>query len=601
MTMIKDGQYERQMQTPFKVDSWLNGKLDVIIFDEAWSMYDEWWDFLSGVNFKYRCFDGAKPWIADQKVAEPRGGTVIVSRHPIEHCQFQRYYTGNPLFLKVLIPDCRGMDCMVSKGMLFARVKKGSKYYNIFGTHMNANYEHMEDKQSYGQYHDVRVVQSRTAAAFMAKMKSDGLVKDGEPMLFGGDLNTDWLDIHHKAETQTILSHMGITPVIPSPLKCTYCLAVENDLVGIDYPALKRGEYIDYLGYHASGQAPSSSSAQIMDMNMPTVLDSSTSLHICKKVYELKTPVLNVGTPGYAYHNDPNCAQTAYVRQLSDHAPVVATFTFTADQPSCIDPNKQMVQTPDGVKLLKDVVEGLPGAKVMVVPFPDTLVSKVATGMRQFLGLNFGFAVEAKGLVLLNDEVVGDDWDGDGGWKVTMANGDTLYLAAAHELMERKDGNFHLTEVKNLKSGDEIVTSSNDTQVEAIEQYTLQRKVTVITEPMGFLLSEKGVLLPPMDEPLPGDDKFVNLDDIISLAHAWGPTIEAIHKDHPCLFDHLATNRDEIGHAVIVQFFEDFLKEHPHESQGVLSQPQDFLEHIHSHHETFSAHALKFCAKDTSV
>lgn len=171
-------------------------------------------------------------------------------------------------------------------------------------------------------------------------------------------------------------------------------------------------------------------------------------------------------------------------------------------------------------------------------------------------------------------------------------------MASLHDLLVRKDGTPTPTAGKDLKDGDKIITTSDDTQILKVEPYTLERKVAILTEPVGFLLTEKGVLLPSLDEPLPGEDRYVNLHDVIQIAHAWAPVVEEMHEKHPCLFEHLATNDHEVGHAVIVQFFEDFLQQHPHESGELIAQPQEFLDHVRTHHDAFTAHALEFCNGD---
>lgn len=301
-----------------------------------------------------------------------------------------------------------------------------------------------------------------------------------------------------------------------------------------------------------------------------------------------RTPLMN-----------PECE---FEKLFTDKKPPYNLAPAPAPAPaSCIDPNKQKVQTPDGPKLLKDIVDHLPGPKLLVVPFPESLVQKLVTGIRQFLGMSFGLTEESKSLLTLNDEVAGRAWDGAGGWEISTASGDKLYLAQSHELLVRKAEGPKLVEARHLNVGDAIVTTGSDTTISEVKTYTLQRKVTLMMEPMGFLLSEKGVLIPPMDETLPGEDKFVNLDDVMALTHAWAPVTEELYKDHPCLFKHLETNPTELGHATIVQLFEDFLKKHPHETNGAISEPGSFLRHIRAHREEFSADAMKLCSGDASL
>merc|ERR1719222_59111 len=243
--------------------------------------------------------------------------------------------------------------------MLFARVQKDSSHsYNVFGTHMNANYNHSEDNPTYGKYHLVRKLQAEAARKFIQGLQSSGRIKSG-PILVAGDLNSDWY--HHKAETKEVLNLMGMDPTIPSPLQCTYCLKGDNDLVNIDYPALKRAEFLDYIGVYDNGVLPKTRTSKVISgsgIRFPTPFWSSSSLEVCTGI--LKTAKKSTGyqgqphpyhnqnvaksmdaarekTAGYEHHNGALCGRKHSIRDLSDHKPVVATYDFTDVDFYCLD------------------------------------------------------------------------------------------------------------------------------------------------------------------------------------------------------------------------------------------------------------------------
>merc|ERR1712048_414990 len=122
-------------------------------------MWDKTWDFLKSVNFKYKCHSSS--W------SKPTGGVVIASKHEIEYCKYHKYYEGNgavdvlanEFSENLRLPECANVDCAKSKGVLYAKVKKGAKKYNVFATHMNANYHSSENDKTYGKYHTVRLYQ----------------------------------------------------------------------------------------------------------------------------------------------------------------------------------------------------------------------------------------------------------------------------------------------------------------------------------------------------------------------------------------------------------------------------------------------------------
>jgi hypothetical protein len=312
-----DGQYERQVQVPFKVGSWASGQLDAIVFDEAWNMYEEFYGLLTLVGFQYRCFSGASsPYTS--YTGEPKGGIVIASRHPIIGCDYTKFYTAPVTDLGS--GPCHGSDCLVEKGVLYAKVYKNSEVvYHIFGTHMQANYGHAERSPTYAEhetnYHADRVRQAQIIKDAVASAN----INTSEPVLFAGDLNSDW--IAKKTETEELMTIMGVSPIIPGNGEpaCTYCK--ENDLVQIDYPDLEAGEYLDYIGVLPAYAQPATKTIEIMSgdkMELPAPLYESSTMEVCA----------SSATAGYIAHNNLDCKVAKSIKSLSDHVPVMASLTY---------------------------------------------------------------------------------------------------------------------------------------------------------------------------------------------------------------------------------------------------------------------------------
>jgi endonuclease/exonuclease/phosphatase family metal-dependent hydrolase len=94
------------------------------------------------------------------------GGVVILSRWPIE--------TERELLFGQL---CEGRDCWADKGALYARINKGGRRLHVFATHLQSGA-------------DARSTRERQMAAIRALIDELALPAD-EPVLIGGDLNTD--------------------------------------------------------------------------------------------------------------------------------------------------------------------------------------------------------------------------------------------------------------------------------------------------------------------------------------------------------------------------------------------------------------------------
>ena len=117
------------------------------------------------------------------------GGVIIYSRWPIEAED------------EIDFAECgqAAQDCLANKGVKYAKVNKLGKRYHIFGTHKDAG-SNSDD-----------IFARRTQMAEIRDFIADLEIPDGEPVIFGGDFNTD--PIGSDMDYQAFLDTMS--PVIP--------------------------------------------------------------------------------------------------------------------------------------------------------------------------------------------------------------------------------------------------------------------------------------------------------------------------------------------------------------------------------------------------
>jgi endonuclease/exonuclease/phosphatase family metal-dependent hydrolase len=211
------------------------------------------------------------------------GGIFIASRWPIMASQTMVYRA------------CSFSDCLAAKGVQYAKIKKTvggrSKSFHLFGTHL----------QGYLGINvpAVRRQQLQEMAEFVAQQR----IPADEPVLLAGDFNTrgpsgqvfqDLVDIL-RVDVPTIVGERRAT------------MDVDNTLVG-------RGPWwVDYV-------LPSAVHQQPREASMETVaLRTEREFAIC---YEAKLQ------PYYVAPDAPTCTRTVYVRDLSDHYPVIGRFEY---------------------------------------------------------------------------------------------------------------------------------------------------------------------------------------------------------------------------------------------------------------------------------
>jgi endonuclease/exonuclease/phosphatase family metal-dependent hydrolase len=207
----QDGQRERLQQLPdalacLQVE---HGDIDVLVFAEAFidSARRRLLDDLAARGWPYatRVLTDPKPWHSLLN-----GGVIIVSRWPIERQARMVYRHG-----------CAHVDCIVAKGVVYARVLKttpgGPLPVNVFATHMQAG--------SGDRERGIRAAHAHQIADFVAAQRLGA----DEPTFFLGDLNM---------EPGDELDHLlGVTDFAAPPRVGPEALTIDprrNGLVGRD-------------------------------------------------------------------------------------------------------------------------------------------------------------------------------------------------------------------------------------------------------------------------------------------------------------------------------------------------------------------------------
>lgn len=257
-SLFKNGQSLRARLLPAQLHGY-----DALIFSEAFDD-DTRAELLNGLRTEYPY---ATSILGSDRGVEQDGGVIIVSRWPIV-AQDQRRFGS----------ICSGSDCQADKGVLYARIERGARFYNLFGSHTQAWPTPAGAQVRAQQFRIIRqFIDSKSIAA-------------GEPVLIGGDLNVDRLKFPEEfRQMLQILNaecppHQGYAYTWDS---------TTNDL------AEKTGgfEYLDYILWSKAHLKPAAS------LNEPRIL---------RAAQEWKEF-------GWEYA----------MWDLSDHYPVYGRFNFT--------------------------------------------------------------------------------------------------------------------------------------------------------------------------------------------------------------------------------------------------------------------------------
>ncbi len=160
---------------------------------------------------------------SDLDVDKQDGGVIILSKWPIERQAELRYGV------------CDNTDCLSDKGAVYARIKKGSRYYNLFGTHTQA-------------WHDGASTRAEQFRRLKSFIDAQGL-PTSEALLIGGDLN---VDLYNNSEYARMLQLLNASH--------------PTQTGNFSYDSLNNGladdgsrEYLDYVLYSNAHLRPNSS------------------------------------------------------------------------------------------------------------------------------------------------------------------------------------------------------------------------------------------------------------------------------------------------------------------------------------------------------
>jgi endonuclease/exonuclease/phosphatase family metal-dependent hydrolase len=226
LPVIPDSQ---SLRAPLMADE-LKG-FDVVLLQEAYS--DRHRDMvLRGLadDYPYRSqVLGRDRWLKQD------GGVVILSRWPIE--------TERELLFGSL---CEGRDCWADKGALYARINKEGRRIHVFATHLQSG-------------SDARPTRERQMAGIRALIDELAL-PEAEPVLIGGDLNTDRFSDRATGAFTRMLAILGaVQPDPPSGGTYEPTYDPERNPLSRGW----RGRHIDYVLYAAGHLRPAEAFTEV--------------------------------------------------------------------------------------------------------------------------------------------------------------------------------------------------------------------------------------------------------------------------------------------------------------------------------------------------
>lgn len=193
---------------------------DVIVFQEIFDpiLTDH---FRSALSKEYPYLSEI-PWKLGNILT---GGSFIASRWPIEAQD------------AIVYDACRADGCLAGKGINYAKIRKGSNAYHIFGTHTHA----------YTTPDDINVRFSQLSQ--LKTLLDNKNIPYSEPVILAGDFNVDKLNF--PQEHQDFLNLLDATEPEASGAY-TYSYAGSVNV----YADATYNEYLDYILYSNNHLAP---------------------------------------------------------------------------------------------------------------------------------------------------------------------------------------------------------------------------------------------------------------------------------------------------------------------------------------------------------
>jgi endonuclease/exonuclease/phosphatase family metal-dependent hydrolase len=211
------------------------------------------------------------------------GGTFIASKWPIVASQ------------NIVYEACSAADCLAAKGVQYAMIEKTvagrSKFFHVFGTHL----------QGYRGTNvaGVRQQQLQELAEFVMQQR----IPADAPVLLAGDFN---IRGPSGAAFQDLVDILRVAvPTIVGERRGT--MDVDNTLFG-------RGPWwVDYVLPSAVHQQPNEATMEVI------ALKAEQAFAICAEA---------TLQPFYVHPWASTCTRTLWVRDFSDHYPVIGRFAY---------------------------------------------------------------------------------------------------------------------------------------------------------------------------------------------------------------------------------------------------------------------------------
>lgn len=243
------------------------------------------------------------------------GGVLVYSRHPITQEQHTTF--GD---------HCVGLDCLASKGVVFARVLKEGFYYNVLATHMQA-------------WFTPQAQQARDAQVAQTKHFIDALgIPTHEPVYLVGDLNIDlYADrarlnhVFHELRLDMPMLHPDSHPFTVDP--------ATNQLVGNDDP----DEY-------KSEQWPDGCAEIYYDtLHCPCCPEEWIDYTLFSTRHRLpqRSYMQTLATKVSPFKTTLRLGQTATLQDVSDHYPVLGHFEYDVGPLDYVRSARQVNSSPD--------------------------------------------------------------------------------------------------------------------------------------------------------------------------------------------------------------------------------------------------------------
>jgi exonuclease III len=221
---------------------------------------------------------------------------------------------------------CVNSDCYASKGIVYARIKKGLEYHNIFSTHTNAWFG-IQDKM-------VRENQFRIIKDFMISFD----IPITESVILSGDLNIDWYLEQKHLDHVLYLLDMDVPELYNGSHPFTADHKT-NQLVGLDdINAYKNEEYPDGCSniYYQTLHCPCCKSYfhdYVFISKKHRTPKHSSMLVVPSKVHPFEARI----TYNKKYK----------ISDVSDHYPVIGTFTFSPLNANMLSKSTRIVPSKD--------------------------------------------------------------------------------------------------------------------------------------------------------------------------------------------------------------------------------------------------------------